>query len=158
MSNKDNNIKIVTTNRKAHHDFFIEEEYEAGLELKGSEVKSLRVHGCSIQEAYAKNIGDQIFIIGMYITPYEKSSVDRLEPDRTRKLLMHRSEIDKLIAHCTQRGYTLIPLKIYFRKGWAKVKIGLARKRKKGDKRRKKLEKQQKREINQELRRFKRKG
>lgn len=153
-ANKNDNMRIVTTNRKAWHEFIIEDTYEAGIELKGSEVKSLRTHGCSIQESYAGQHGGEIFIIGMYIPPYEKASIDKQDPVRTRRLLLHRDEIDRIITKTTQRGYTLIPLKVYFRQGWAKVEIGVARKRKKGDKRRKKLERQQKREIDRELGRY----
>ncbi len=146
-------MTTVATNRKAFHEYVVEEQYEAGIVLAGSEVKSLRQHGCSLQEAYARPLGSEIYLIGMHITPYIQTTRDAPDPDRTRKLLMHRKEINYIISQCTQRGYTLVPLKIYFKGGWAKVRLGLARKKKKADKRRKLIETQELREAERHLKR-----
>ncbi len=146
-------MTTVATNRKAFHEYIIEEQYEAGIVLAGSEVKSLRVHGCSLQEAYARPLNGEIFLIGMHITPYKQATIDAPDPDRIRKLLMHKDEINYIVSQCTQRGYTLVPLKIYFKRGWAKVRIGLARRKKKEDKRRKMIERQEIKEAKRHLKR-----
>jgi len=146
-------MKTVATNRKAYHEYEIEEEVEAGLVLRGSEVKSLRQHGCSLQEAYARPVGNEIYVIGLRITPYRQATVDAPDPDRERKLLLHRKEINYLISQCTQKGYTLIPVKLYFKKGWAKLKLGLARQKRKEDKRRKLIERQEMKEAKRHLKR-----
>lgn len=144
-------MTTVATNRKAFHEYVIEEHYEAGVVLRGAEVKSLRQHGCSLQEAYARPIDDEIYLIGMHITPYKQATVDAPDPDRVRKLLLHRGEINYVISRCTQRGYTLVPLKVYFKGGWAKVRLGLARQRKKADKRQKLIERQEIKEAQRHL-------
>ncbi len=146
-------MTTVATNRKAYHEYVIEEQYEAGMVLVGSEVKSLRQHGCSLQEAYARPIGDEVYLIGMHITPYKQATIDAPDPDRVRKLLLHRGEISHIISRCTQRGYTLVPLKVYFKKGWAKVRLGLARQKKKEDKRQKLIERQELKEARRQLKR-----
>jgi len=151
-----NGKKIVARNRKARHEYNIEETYEAGIALKGSEVKSLRQNNCSIQESYAGPRGDELYVFGMHIPPYEQNTLEEPDPTRPRKLLLHRSEIDKLIAQCTQKGYTLVPLAVYFRRGYAKVEVAVAKGKPKSDKRKKKLEKQRQREIQQELKRRRR--
>ncbi len=146
-------MTTVATNRKAYHEYVIEEQYEAGMVLVGSEVKSLRQHGCSLQEAYARPIGDEVYLIGMHITPYKQATIDAPDPDRVRKLLLHREEIADIVSRCTQRGYTLVPLKVYFKRGWAKVRLGLARQKKKEDKRRKLIERQEMKEARRQLKR-----
>ena len=156
MSPEDDHVKLVATNRKARHRYVIEDTYEAGLELVGAEVKSLRQGQCNIAQAYARPFGRELYIIDMHIPPYEQATIDPPKPDRRRKLLLHRREIDRIIAQCTQRGYTLVPLKIYFREGWAKVLLGLARSRQHGDKREKKLQQQRRREAAKEMQKRKR--
>ncbi|MBS3762672.1 MAG: SsrA-binding protein SmpB [Planctomycetes bacterium] len=153
MTPENEHVKTIATNRKARHDYVIEDTYEAGIELEGAEVKSLREGNVSIAEAYARPFGDEIYVVDMHISPYEKSTIESPDPTRKRKLLLHRGEIDRIISRCTQRGYTLVPLKLYFKNGWAKVLLGLARKREHGDKRKKKLDKQRKKEIQREMRR-----
>jgi len=149
-------LSTIATNRKAFHDYVIEEEYEAGIVLAGAEVKSLRQHGCSLKEAYARPLGDEIYLIGMHISPYKQATRDAPSPDRVRKLLMHRREINYIISQCTQRGYTLVPLKLYFKSGWAKVRLGLARQKKKADKRQKLIENQERKEAKRHLKRMSR--
>ena len=151
MADKQQGVKIVATNRKARFRYVIEDTYEAGLELKGAEVKSLREGQCSLEEAFARPFGGEVYLIGMHIPPYPQATVDIPDPDRRRKLLLHRSEIGRIIARCDQRGYTLVPLKVYFKGGWAKVQLGLARARQHGDKREKKQDKQRKKDIASEL-------
>ena len=153
MAKSEEGIKIVGTNRKARYRYVIEDTCEAGLELRGAEVKSLREGECSIEESFARPLGNEIYLLDMYIAPYKQATVDVPEPNRRRKLLLHRREVDRMVSQCTQRGYTLVPLKVYFRRGWAKVELGLARGKKRADKRRKKEEEQQRRDIQQELRR-----
>ncbi len=153
MARKDEHVKIVARNRKARHEYEVEDTYEAGLALKGTEVKSLRQGNCSLSEAFARPRGDEIFLYDMHIPPYEAGTHTNHEPKRPRKLLLHRREIDRIISQCTRRGYTLIPLRLYFRRGLAKVEIALARHRKPWDKRRKKEQRQQRKEAERALRR-----
>jgi len=156
MAPEKESVKVVASNRKARHKYAIGDTFEAGLELRGAEVKSLREGQCSIDESYARPLGSEIYIFGMHVPPYKQATVDRPDPMRRRKVLMHRREIDKLSALCSQRGYTLVPLKVYFKAGWAKVVLGLARAKKIGDKREKKLEEQRKKETASEMERRKR--
>ena len=158
MADKQRGVEIVATNRKARFRYSIEDTYEAGLELKGAEVKSLRAGLCSLEEAFARPFEGEVYLIGMHIPPYPQATVDIPDPDRRRKLLLHRSEIGRMIARCDQRGYTLVPLKIYFKGGWAKVQIGLARAKEHGDKRRKKQDEQRRKDIATELLRRSRRG
>jgi len=127
--------KIVCQNPKAHRDFFLEEKYEAGIELKGSEVKSLRDARASIKESFAMVRGGEVFLMNSYIAPYEEANRFNHEPTRERKLLLHRREINRLIGKTQVRGYTLIPLRIYFKDGRAKVEIALAKGKKDYDRR-----------------------
>ncbi|HHX95573.1 MAG TPA: SsrA-binding protein SmpB [Clostridia bacterium] len=128
--------KVITVNRKARHDYHIDETYEAGIALRGTEVKSLRDRKVSIKEAYAEVKNGEVFIHDMHISPYESGNQFNHDPKRTRKLLMHKSEIRRLIGKTKEKGYTLIPLKLYFNeRGKAKVEIGLARGKKVYDKR-----------------------
>ncbi|MEI8348837.1 MAG: SsrA-binding protein SmpB [Candidatus Omnitrophota bacterium] len=152
-------MKIIATNRKAIRDYTLLETYEAGIELKGTEVKSLRVRGCSVEEAFGRVEGSEIFLYNMHIPEYEKSSYFRAEPKRTRKLLLHKKEIKRLIGLISQKGFTIIPLKMYFNdKGFAKVEIALAKGRVLYDKRRKIKEALTERETRRILKGFNNRG
>ncbi|NIP42790.1 MAG: SsrA-binding protein SmpB [candidate division Zixibacteria bacterium] len=135
MAKDDDDIKIVTTNRRAYHDYHISETYEAGIELVGSEVKSIRQGRVSIQEAYAAVEDGEVWVHSMRINPYEQASHEKHDPDRKKRLLLHKREIRKLKVKTQERGFTLIPLRLYFRKNLAKLEIGLARGKKLYDKR-----------------------
>ena len=128
-------IKLIANNKKAYHDYFIEETYEAGISLHGTEVKSLRMGKCSIKEAIVRIEKGEVIIYGMHISPYEKGNIFNKDPLRTRKLLLHKSEISKMIGQINQKGYTLIPLKVYFSGSLVKVQIGLCKGKKLYDKR-----------------------
>ena len=149
-------IKIVATNRRARHDFIIEDTYEAGLVLQGTEVKSLRNGQCVLTDAFARPRGEELYIFDMHIAPYEQGTYANHEPKRPRKLLLHRREMNRIISQCTQRGYTLVPTRLYFKDGYAKVELGLAKRRQKWDKRDKKEAKQVRKEAAAELARRKR--
>jgi SsrA-binding protein len=137
----------VTTNRKAYHDYYIEETIEAGMALLGTEVKSLRLGLASLTDSYAIVKADEIFLLNANISPYPHGNIMNHEPLRTRKLLLHREEIRKLTGKITQKGFTLIPVKFYFHRGKAKVLIGLAKGKKIYDKRETIKEKEFKREV-----------
>ena len=128
-------MKLVANNKKAYHDFFIDEKYEAGIELHGTEVKSLRMGKCSIKEAFVRIENGEAFIYGMNISPYEKGNIFNKDPLRIKKLLLHKVEIRKLGGKMSEKGYTIVPLQVYFKDGKAKVEIGLARGKKLYDKR-----------------------
>ena len=128
-------FKLVANNKKAYHDYFIIEKYEAGIELFGTEVKSIRMGHCSIKEAYVEIHAGEIFIDGMHIAPYEKGNIFNRDPLRTRKLLMHKSEIRKLGEKIREKGFTLMPLSVYLKGSLVKVEIGLAKGKKLYDKR-----------------------
>ena len=128
-------IKPVANNKKAYHDYFIEQKYEAGLSLAGTEVKSLRMGKCSIKESYIQIQGTEAIICGMHISPYEKGNIFNKDPLRPRKLLLHKSEIHKLMGAISQQGYTIVPLQVYFKGSLAKCEIGLAKGKKLYDKR-----------------------
>ena len=149
-------IKIVATNRRARHDFIIEDTYEAGLVLQGTEVKSLRNGQCVLTEAFARPRGDELYLYDMHIAPYEQGTHYNHEPKRPRKLLLHKREMGRIVSQCTQRGYTLVPTRLYFRNGYAKVEIGLAKRKQKWDKRDKKEAKQVRRDAAADLARRKR--
>ncbi|RMF59993.1 MAG: SsrA-binding protein SmpB [Calditrichaeota bacterium] len=140
------NIKIVTTNKKARHDYHISETLEAGLVLTGTEVKSLRAGKCSLRDSYARIINDEAWIIGMHISEYANQGYVTHDPERRRKLLLHRYEIKRLQRQVQEKGVTLIPLKVYFKNGVAKVEIGLATGKRKYDKRKDIAEREQHRE------------
>lgn len=144
-------MKVVATNRKAHHDYNIEETYEAGLVLVGSEVKSLREGRVSLKESYADVKRGEAYLYNMHIAPYGKSGAYSPDPRRTRKLLLNKVEIRRLIGRVKERGYTLVPLKVYFKGPYAKVELGLAKGKSKYDKRRKMAERDAKREIERAL-------
>lgn len=144
-------MKLVANNKKAYYDFFIEEKYEAGLVLHGTEVKSLRMGKCSIKEAFIRIENGEVYIYGMHISPYEKGNIFNKDPLRVRKLLLHRQEIRKLIGNSSEKGYTIVPLQVYFKDGRAKIEIGLAKGKKLYDKRQDIAKKDQKREAEKEL-------
>ena len=127
--------KLIANNKKAYHDYFILEKYEAGISLAGTEVKSLRMGKCSIKESFIRIENGEVYIYGMHISPYEKGNIFNKDPLRTRKLLLHKSEISKMIGQINQKGYTLIPLKVYFSGSLVKVQIGLCKGKKLYDKR-----------------------
>lgn len=130
-----NNIKIIANNKKARHDYFILEEYEAGIVLKGTEVKSVRQGKVSIKESYCQINNAEIFVFGMHISPYEQGNIYNVDPLRTRKLLLNKREILKLIGKAKEKGLTLVPLKVYLKYGLVKLEIGLAKGKKIYDKR-----------------------
>lgn len=144
-------MKLVANNKKAYHDYFIEEKYEAGIVLKGTEVKSLRMGKCSIKEAFLKIENGEVFIYGMHVSPYEKGNIFNKDPLRIRKLLMHSYEINKLAGKLAEKGFTLVPLQVYFKEGRAKMEIGLAKGKKLYDKRQDIAKKDQKREAEKEF-------
>ena len=144
--------KIVATNRKAYHDYFIEETYEAGIALRGTEVKSLRAGRANLKDSYARLVNDELFLCNMHIAPYEYGNIYNHEPKRTRKLLMHKGEIRRLGGKVKERGYTLIPLRLYFSGNVAKIELGLAKGKHLYDKRRTIAEKTAKREMERALR------
>jgi len=145
-------LKTIAQNKKAHHDYFIEETYEAGIELFGTEVKSIRQGKCSIKEAFVSIDHGEAFVEGMNISPYEKGNIFNREPLRKRKLLLHKREIMKLAGQVQAKGYTLMPLQVYFKNGRVKVEIGLARGKKLYDKRDDLKKKAVKREMERDFR------
>lgn len=128
-------VKLVANNKKAYHDYFIEDKYEAGIELYGTEVKSIRMGKCSIKESFIRIEKGQVYIYGMHISPYEKGNIFNREPRRSRRLLMHKREILRLFGLVKQQGLTLIPLSVYFKGSLVKVQVGLCRGKKLYDKR-----------------------
>lgn len=144
-------MKLVANNKKAYHDYFIEEKYEAGLVLHGTEVKSLRMGKCSIKEAFIRIENGEVFAYGMHISPYEKGNIFNKDPLRTKKLLLHKKQIRKLIGDSSEKGYTIVPLQVYFKDGRAKMEIGLAKGKKLYDKRQDIAKKDQKREAEKEM-------
>ena len=127
--------KLIANNKKAFHDYFIEDKYEAGIALAGTEVKSLRLGKCSVKESFIRIEDGEVFIYNMHISPYEKGNIFNKDPLRVRKLLLHKTEINKLAAKIAEKGYTLVPLQVYFKGSLVKVEIGLARGKKLYDKR-----------------------
>ena len=144
-------IKLVANNKKAYHDYFIDDKYEAGIELFGTEVKSVRMGKCSVKEAFVKIDNGQVYVYGMHISPYEKGNIFNKDPLRVRKRLLHKSEIMKLNGKVTQKGYTLVPLQVYFKGSLVKVEIGLARGKKLYDKRADLAKKDQRRELEKDF-------
>ncbi|MDZ7780460.1 MAG: SsrA-binding protein SmpB [Gemmatimonadota bacterium] len=139
--------KVVATNRKARHEYDILETYEAGMELRGPEVKSLRAGQVAFQDAFARVEGGEVLLYNLHISPYEQANRANVDPVRTRRLLLHKQEIRKLVAETEEKGLTLVPLEIYFVRGHAKVKLAVARGRKLHDKREALKRKQQDREA-----------
>ena len=146
-----NFYKLIANNKKAYHDYFVEETVEAGIELVGTEVKSLRMGKCSVKEAYIKINGSQAYIYGMNISPYEKGNIFNRDPLRPRRLLLHKNEIRKLNARIMQLGYTLIPLKVYFTGNLCKVEVGVCKGKKLYDKREDIARRDMKREAQRSL-------
>lgn len=132
---KQDEIKVIATNRKAYHDYFIEETIEAGIELKGTEVKSVRLGHVNLKDSFARVENGEVFLYNMHISPYEKGNIFNVDPMRDRKLLLHKHEINRLAGYVQQKGYTLIPLKIYLKRGKIKVELAVAKGKKLYDKR-----------------------
>ena len=143
--------KLIATNKKARHDYFIEDTYEAGIVLHGTEVKSLRAGHCSIKESFVRVEKGEVFIYGMNISPYEKGNIFNKDPLRVRKLLLHRCEINKIEAKLKEKGLTLVPIKVYFKDSLVKVEIGMARGKKLYDKRQDIAKKDQRREAERDF-------
>ena len=144
-------IKLIANNKKAYHDYFIEDKYEAGIALIGTEVKSLRAGKCSIKESFIKIENNEMFIYGMHISPYEKGNIFNKDPLRVRKLLLHKYQINKIGGRLAQKGYTLDPLRVYFKGHLVKLEIGLARGKKLYDKREDIAKKDMRRETEREF-------
>ena len=144
-------MKLVANNKKAYHDYFIEEKHEAGIVLHGTEVKSMRMGKCSIKEAFIRIENGEVFVYGMHVSPYEKGNIFNKDPLRVKKLLLHKQEINKLMGKIAEKGYTLVPLQVYFKDGNAKVEIGLAKGKKMYDKRQDIARKDQRREAEKDL-------
>jgi SsrA-binding protein len=140
-------IKIIATNKKAYHEYFIEETYEAGIVLTGTEVKSLRLGNVNIKESFCRIMKGELFINNMNISPYEQGNRENHDPTRIRKLLLHKAEIDKLIRKVEEKGLSLVPTKIYFKNSYVKLEVGVARGKKLHDKRESLKKKQSDREI-----------
>ena len=144
-------VKLIANNKKAYHDYFIEDKYEAGISLAGTEVKSLRQGKCSIKESFIRIEKGEVFIYGMHISPYEKGNIFNKDPLRVKKLLLHKYEINKISGKIAEKGYTLVPLQVYFRGSLVKVELGLAKGKKLYDKRQDIAKKDQKREAEKEF-------
>ena len=142
----------IVTNKKARYNYHILETIETGIELRGTEVKSLRMHKASLNESYARIEDGQMFLFNFHIAPYEFGNINNHIPLRPKRLLLHRREIKRLLAHSAEKGLSLIPLKLYFKKGWAKIEIGLARGKKLYDKRRDLKNREDRREIGKAIR------
>ena len=140
-------IKIIANNKKAYHDYFIEETYEAGISLHGTEVKSVRMGKCSVKESFIRIENGEVIAYGLHISPYEKGNIFNRDPLRPKKLLLHKSEIRKIAGKTAEKGYTLVPLKVYFKGSLIKVEIGLAKGKKLYDKRQDIAKKDQRREA-----------
>ena len=144
-------IKLIANNKKAYHDYFIDDKYETGIELFGTEVKSIRMGKCSIKEAFVRIQNGEVYIYGMHVNPYEKGNIFNKDPLRPRKLLMHKAEINKLTGKIAEKGFTLVPLQVYLKGSQVKVEIGLARGKKLYDKREDIAKKDQRRELEREF-------
>ena len=151
MAKDKSSFKLIANNKKAYHDYFIEDKYEAGIALFGTEIKSLRMGKCSVNESYIRIENGEVFIVGMHISPYEKGNIFNRDPLRTRKLLLHRSEIRKLAGKLTEQGYTVVPLQVYLKGSLVKVEIGLAKGKKLYDKRQDIAKKDMRREAERDF-------
>lgn len=151
MAQKKETQKLIANNKKAYHDYFIDETYEAGVALHGTEVKSMRMGKCSIKESFIRIENGEVFVYGMHVSPYEKGNIFNKDPLRVKKLLMHKYEINKLSGKIAEKGYTLVPLQVYFKEGKVKVEIGLARGKKLYDKREDIAKKDARREMEREF-------
>lgn len=148
---KSSGIKLIANNKKAYHDYFIEDKYETGISLSGTEVKSLRMGKCSIKEAFIRIEKKEVFIYGMHISPYEKGNIFNKDPLRVRKLLLHSWEINKIEGKIAEKGFTLVPLRVYFKGSLVKVEIGTAKGKKLYDKRQDIAKKDQRREAERDF-------
>ena len=148
---KESGSRLIANNKKAYHDYFIEDTYEAGIELAGTEVKSMRMGKCSIKESFIQIEHGEVFVYGMHISPYEKGNIFNKDPLRTRKLLLHQYEIRKIAAKIAEKGFALVPLKVYFKGSLVKVEIGIAKGKKLYDKRQTIAKNDQRREAEREF-------
>ena len=146
------NVKVIAQNRKARHDYFIEEVYETGIALKGTEVKSIRGGKINLKDGYARVENSEVFLYNVHISPYEQGNIFNTDPLRVRKLLLHKREIRKLIGYVQQKGYSLIPLRVYLKNGLVKVELAVARGKAKYDKRQDIAKRDADRKIQKELR------
>ena len=146
-----NSIKLIANNKKAYHDYFIEDTYEAGIALHGTEVKSVRMGKCSVKESFIRIENGEVIAYGLHISPYEKGNIFNKDPLRVRKLLLHKYEILKIGGKIKEKGYTLVPLRVYFKGSLVKVEIGLARGKKNYDKRADIAKKDQRRELEKDF-------
>ena len=151
MAKQKEKQKLIANNKKAYHDYFIEESYEAGIALHGTEVKSMRQGKCSIKESFIRIENGEVYVYGMHVSPYEKGNIFNKDPLRIKKLLLHKYEINKLSGKVAEKGLTLVPLQVYFKEGKVKVEIGLARGKKLYDKRQDLAKKDQRREAEKEF-------
>ena len=151
MADKKTDSRIIADNRKARHDYFVIETYEAGVELFGTEVKSLRAGGCNLKDSYCEIDKGEMFALGVHISPYEQGNIFNKDPRRPRRLLMHKREIMRLFGKVKQDGYSLIPLSVYFKGSLVKVKIGLCKGKKLYDKRQSAAERDAKRQIDRAM-------
>jgi len=148
---KNESQKLIANNKKAYHDYFIDETYEAGIVLHGTEVKSMRMGKCSVKESFIRIENGEMYVYGMHVSPYEKGNIFNKDPLRVKKLLLHKYEINKMAGKVAEKGYTLVPLQVYFKEGKVKVEIGLARGKKLYDKRADIAKKDMKREAEKEF-------
>ena len=151
MAKQKEKQKLIANNKKAYHDYFIEENYEAGIALHGTEVKSMRQGKCSIKESFIRIENGEVYVYGMHVSPYEKGNIFNKDPLRVKKLLLHRYEINKLSGKVAEKGLTLVPLQVDFKEGKVKVEIGLARGKKLYDKRQDIAKKDQRREAEKDF-------
>ena len=151
MAKQKETQKLIANNKKAYHDYFIEESYEAGIALHGTEVKSMRQGKRSIKESFIRIENGEVYVYGMHVSPYEKGNIFNKDPLRVKKLLLHKYEINKLSGKVAEKGLTLVPLQVYFKEGKVKVEIGLARGKKLYDKRQDIARKDQRREAEKEF-------
>ena len=145
------NIKMIANNKKARFDYFIEDTYEAGIALHGTEVKSLRMGKCSVKEAFIRIEHGEVYVYNMHISPYEQGNIFNKDPLRVKKLLLHKYEINKLVGKMKEKGYTLVPLQVYFKGSLVKVEVGVARGKKLYDKRQDIAKKDQRREAEKDF-------
>ena len=143
--------KLIANNKKVYHEYFLEEIYEAGISLHGTEVKSIRMGKCSLKESFIHIEKGEVILYGMHISPYEKGNIFNKDPLRPKKLLLHKKEIQKLLGKTTQKGYTIVPVEVYLNKGLVKVQIALAKGKKLYDKREALAQKDQRREVERDF-------
>lgn len=151
LGRENSSIKLISQNKKAYHDYFIEETFQAGIVLVGTEVKSLRLGKCSLKESFIRVDKGEAFIYNMHISPYEQGNIFNKDPLRTKKLLLHKKEINKILGAITRDGYTIVPLKVYLRGSLVKIDIGIAKGKKLYDKRQDIAKRDQRRESEKEF-------